>query len=156
MKKVLIALFALMLVLGATAVLAAPPSPDPQPCQSGDAGTHNKHCQEEPPPPGTCEDGIDNDEDGVADAEDSECTDPEDGEEDGSDVPLGTCEDGIDNDEDGVADAEDSECTDPEDGEEDGSDAVVCPDGIITQPVDDLTQGELNFLLCPVHEAIGI
>ncbi len=79
----------------------------------------------------TCTDGIDNDEDDDTDDADSECSDPEDGVEDGSDEDD-TCTDGLDNDGDEDTDEADSECSDPEDGVEDGSDEVenTCTDGI--------------------------
>lgn len=84
-------------------------------------------------PDQTCVDGRDNDGDGSADLLDSECTDVNDGVEDGS-GGMGTqptCEDGRDNDRDGRADLLDSECQRLDDGHEDGSDTAQnsCEDG---------------------------
>ena len=67
---------------------------------------------EGPPGDETCSDGIDNDEDGDTDQEDSDCQEPE--------GPPGdeTCSDGIDNDGDGATDEEDSDCQNGGGGDE--------------------------------------
>jgi plastocyanin len=65
-------------------------------------------CGELPPDEtGNCEDGIDNDGDGLTDGDDLECST-------GGGPPLsperGNCQDGIDNDQDGRTDDDDSDC----------------------------------------------
>ena len=59
-----------------------------------------------------CSDGIDNDNDGLADADDPQCYDAL-GAEDASGVgrrPLGACADGLDDDDDGLIDRADPGC----------------------------------------------
>ena len=64
-----------------------------------------------PPPmpePEVCDDGVDNDLDGLIDMEDSDCWPPEP-----PPAPMPeseTCDDGIDNDLDGFIDMEDGDC----------------------------------------------
>jgi len=55
-----------------------------------------------------CNDGIDNDNDGFTDCEDSDC-------DSDSSCAVEICNDGIDNDNDGFTDCEDSDCdSDPD------------------------------------------
>ena len=93
-----------------------------------------------------CSDGLDNDNDGKKDAQDSGCWEdpsnpttynPGDKDEGGMIIPV--CRDGIDNDNDGKKDSEDSGCWedpndpttyDPFDGDEGGMTSPVCRDGI--------------------------
>ncbi|MBH25179.1 MAG: hypothetical protein CMH57_12145 [Myxococcales bacterium] len=80
-----------------------------------------------------CSDLLDNDGDGLIDAEDPQCLTPDSSE---SDLDPGlnlvsVCSDGIDNDGDGFADATDSGCTHPSDlSETDALKAIECSDGI--------------------------
>ncbi len=78
-----------------------------------------------------CEDGIDNDGDGLIDMADPGCESPEDDDE--SDDPvLPQCSDGIDNDGDGLIDLADPGCSDAMDDDEsdDPSSLPQCSDGI--------------------------
>ena len=96
----------------------------PCPPNSKNPGGTPPNCGHGPdePPVDTCDDGIDNDEDGLTDGDDPECQDPDDGVEDTpDDPPVDTCTDGEDNDGDGATDGDDTECQDPDDGVEDGS-----------------------------------
>lgn len=81
--------------------------------------------------PCACSDGIDNDQDGLVDAADPECTGPADNDESmttnfptnpAGQVLCGNtpceCNDGIDNDGDGTADGLDVECSGPADNDE--------------------------------------
>ncbi len=73
-----------------------------------------------------CQDGIDNDNDGLTDLEDPGCTDEFDNDE--SDGTT-QCQDGIDNDNDGLVDMQDPGCDTPQDNDEsDGT--SQCQDGI--------------------------
>lgn len=75
----------------------------------------------------TCNDGIDNDGNGLIDAEDPSCYGPWMNE--GETFVDADCADGIDNDGDGHIDALDPKCTWRNYGDEDGSDNS-CSDGI--------------------------
>lgn len=75
----------------------------------------------------TCNDGIDNDGNGLIDAEDPSCYTPYMNE--GEIFPDAQCADGIDNDGDGLIDAQDPKCLHRNYGAEDGSD-ISCTDGI--------------------------
>jgi hypothetical protein len=101
MKKLLVALaaaalaVAFMVAMSGTAVAK---EGKPCPHDRNDAGAPNcgkgKGGGEPPPPVNTCTDGKDNDNDGETDGDDSECQDPDDGVEDGSDLPpAGVCDD---------------------------------------------------------------
>ncbi|MCP4808600.1 MAG: hypothetical protein GY884_24920, partial [Proteobacteria bacterium] len=81
--------------------------------------------------PGGCDDGADNDQDGLFDCDDPDCaTDPACGDGiEGNDA--GECEDGIDNDGDGLTDCQDEDCAgfdgcDDYEGDEPGE----CTDGV--------------------------
>jgi hypothetical protein len=131
--------------------------PDDPGCSSAEDNTEDDRPRGEPPVD-SCNDGEDNDGDGATDADDTECQDPEDGVEDGSDIPPDTCSDGEDNDGDGVTDADDPECQDPEDGVEDGSDVGAAPtcgdpdgDGVDHSAFDN-TADETGPLSSIVHE----
>lgn len=75
----------------------------------------------------TCNDGIDNDGNGLSDAEDPSCYTPF--MDEGEIYPDAQCADGIDNDGDGLIDALDPKCVHRDFGAEDGSDNS-CTDGI--------------------------
>ncbi len=68
----------------------------------------------------SCSDGIDNDGDGLADAQDPQCFGPFDAEAAGYAGRISTsiCQDGIDNDEDGLIDREDPDCVSSDAAEE--------------------------------------
>jgi hypothetical protein len=73
-----------------------------------------------------CNDGEDNDEDGLVDLEDPGCERPRDEDETDPDE-LPECGDGIDNDEDGATDfPDDAQCS----AAGDGSESRVCPAGL--------------------------
>jgi len=80
-----------------------------------------------------CSDGIDNDGDGLIDAQDPECFEPDDAESpDGvGRGHTGPCTDGLDNDGDGLIDAQDPGCLDASDASETGAVlSVACSDGL--------------------------
>jgi hypothetical protein len=70
-----------------------------------------------------CEDGFDNDGDGLADAADPGCADASDLSER---TPLVQCDDGVDNDGDGLADSLDPHCASPSDNREAATPASRC------------------------------
>lgn len=72
-----------------------------------------------------CEDGADNDGDGLADGNDPGCTGPSDDDEKEASLP---CDDGLDDDGDGAVDLEDPGCTDGLDPSEYG--VTECDDGV--------------------------
>lgn len=75
----------------------------------------------------SCDDGIDNDGDGLIDAEDTNCArDPE------AEFESGQCQDETDNDEDGLIDADDPDCLDNNGvyDENDTDEGSACSDGI--------------------------
>jgi hypothetical protein len=89
-----------------------------------------------------CQDGLDQDKDGLIDAADPDCMDPEDDDESGTqeerladDLDAGgqgfagasPCEDGLDNDGDGLTDGDDSACAG---GLDRGEWVANCADGI--------------------------
>ncbi|MEL6196181.1 MAG: hypothetical protein AAFQ77_03965, partial [Myxococcota bacterium] len=80
-----------------------------------------------------CLDQIDNDGDGLIDAQDPQCVSPTASESD-TDPGLNlatVCSDGIDNDGDGMIDAQDTGCTHPADASEtDALTPIACSDGI--------------------------
>ncbi|MEJ2500678.1 MAG: multiheme c-type cytochrome [Campylobacterales bacterium] len=81
--------------------------------------------------PAACDDGIDNDGDGLVDLEDPGCTDVSDNNEFNEAAPLpAACEDGIDNDGDGLVDLSDPGCTDASDSDEYNEPLPECSDGI--------------------------
>lgn len=96
----------LLMAFGASSAMAKPgggqgsgkPCPDSSPVGQLGLGLGAPNCGKPPGGgggnPDTCKDGKDNDNDGVKDKKDPECTDPNDGVEDGSDieVPGGACE----------------------------------------------------------------
>jgi hypothetical protein len=83
-----------------------------------------------------CADGLDNDGDGLTDAQDVQCWGPY-GAEDGAGVgrsPVSACADGLDNDGDGRIDRDDAECLDGSQDDEAAptpglEGAAVCGDG---------------------------
>jgi hypothetical protein len=62
-----------------------------------------------------CDDGADNDEDGLIDAQDPGCSGPTDDSERSADL---VCDDGLDNDADGNIDTADKGCRRPSDDSE--------------------------------------
>ena len=70
-----------------------------------------------------CDDGVDNDGDGLTDTADPGCTDATDSSERGTTV----CDDGLDNDGDGATDTADAGCSSPTD-----SDETNCGDGAVS------------------------
>lgn len=80
-----------------------------------------------------CSDGVDNDGDGLIDAQDPQCLSPQ-GAEDAEGIThgfQGACADGIDNDGDGLVDAQDGGCTFAGDDSETGAAAApACSDGV--------------------------
>jgi hypothetical protein len=76
--------------------------------------------------PCQCDDGTDNDGDGLGDLDDPDCFDGSDNTEGTSPVGGTQCTDGIDNDGDGAIDSVDAECTGPLDDVE-GSFATGIP-----------------------------
>ncbi len=112
-------------------------------------------------PPGSCEDGLDDDGDGWTDADDPDCATGS--EERGSGVTG--CNDGVDNEGDGLADSADPECSSagdqteapddtdgdgdgysPADGDCDDTDATVSPAEVevCDNGMDDDCDGTLN------------
>lgn len=77
----------------------------------GGDGIGRVHLDFRPTPP-HCNDGIDNDGDGLADLQDPGC------DSSGDPSELSACEDGIDNDGDSYIDASDPGCDDPSDSSE--------------------------------------
>ncbi|MEZ4474593.1 MAG: hypothetical protein R3F60_28165 [bacterium] len=76
-----------------------------------------------------CEDGRDNDGDGLVDLDDPGCTGASD--EDETDAPLAACADGQDNDDDGAIDLADPGCADGADNDEsDDPPPPQCDDGL--------------------------
>lgn len=84
----------------------------------------------------SCSDGVDNDGDGLTDAQDPQCFGPFDAEAAGFAGRTSTaiCQDGIDNDEDGLIDREDPDCFSSDAVEETSVGASVvassCNDGV--------------------------
>ena len=79
-----------------------------------------------------CRDGVDNDGDGLVDAEDPQCFDPN-GDESGvvRRGALTACTNGIDDDGDGRIDADDDGCSSADDNDElPDSDGPTCADGV--------------------------
>src|SRR4030042_1087711 len=97
-------------------------------CEEGPGGGHGSSQPIVFCPPGAdcsaCQDGQDNDGDGLVDELDPGCTGPKDTSE------LGTteCDDGVDNDGDGLTDGDDPGCTGPDDLSELGT--TECDDGV--------------------------
>ncbi|MBK7947535.1 MAG: hypothetical protein IPK00_02055 [Deltaproteobacteria bacterium] len=73
-----------------------------------------------------CEDGLDNDGDGLADLADPGCTDVNDPSEQNPGI---ACDDGLDNDADTLIDLADPGCTGPGDASEQ-NDSIACDDGL--------------------------
>ncbi len=83
-----------------------------------------------PPPAAQCNDGIDNDGDGLVDMDDPGCTDVNDNDEYNA-PPATQCNDGVDNDGDGLVDMDDPGCTDASDNDEyNAPPATQCNDGV--------------------------
>ena len=78
-----------------------------------------------PPPVAQCDDGIDNDNDGLIDLADPGCTDINDNDEFNAPPQAAQCADGLDNDNDGLIDLADPGCTDANDNDE--TDVVLPP-----------------------------
>lgn len=85
-----------------------------------------------PPPTAACDDGIDNDGDGLIDMADSGCTNTTDNDEYNAPIIEPACNDGIDNDGDGLVDLADSGCANASDDDEYNAPAPLpaCNDGI--------------------------
>jgi conjugal transfer mating pair stabilization protein TraN len=82
----------------------------------------------DPDPTPECDDGVDNDNDGLADLEDPGCEGPDDTSE--ADPPAPACRDGEDNDGDGLIDQDDPGCAGTEDNDEtDPEPPAQCGDG---------------------------
>ncbi|MFH1333116.1 MAG: hypothetical protein ABIH53_02700 [archaeon] len=77
-----------------------------------------------------CEDGLDNDGDGLVDMDDPGCSNPEDDDEYNAPDPVYQCSDGIDNDNDGLVDMQDPGCSGPTDNSEYNMPLRQCIDGI--------------------------
>ena len=121
----LIALMAIFAMHGAFAKDNPPGCKNPVP---GDPGDKNPNCHEGPEF-GNCSDGIDNDGDGLTDADDPDCQTPPTTEGPPGDA---TCSDGIDNDQDGATDGDDTDCqeTPPPPTTEGPPGDATCSDGI--------------------------
>jgi hypothetical protein len=120
-----------------------PSSATPNKCFETNDDDGTPPSPEGPPGDPTCSDGIDNDQDGDTDGEDSDCVvapEPE--------GPPGdeTCSDGIDNDQDGQTDAEDSDCVEPPAAEN----CTNVPDHGLLTP-DTLGEELYNALLNALH-----
>ncbi len=74
-----------------------------------------------------CDDGVDNDGDGLVDGADPACIAGNDRE---NQDPPAQCADGIDNDADGDVDSDDAGCTDPNDNDEYDGTGAQCMDGL--------------------------
>jgi len=118
----LVSLVALFTVHAALAQDNPPGCKNPVP---GDPGNKNPNCHEGPEF-GNCNDGIDNDGDGLVDGDDPDCQVPPTQEGPPGDP---TCSDGIDNDQDGAIDGADSDCQTPPTTEGPPGDPT-CSDGI--------------------------
>ncbi|MGK0359186.1 MAG: cysteine-rich repeat protein, partial [Bradymonadia bacterium] len=90
------------------------------------------------PPMPACSDTLDNDEDGLVDADDPGCDGPEDDDE--TDPPI-LCANGVDDDDDGLIDLEDPGCADGADFTED--DPAVRP--ACANDADDDEDGSTDF-----------
>ncbi|HCH63488.1 MAG TPA: hypothetical protein DFR83_11830 [Deltaproteobacteria bacterium] len=107
---------------------------------SGDEDT-TASAEAEGTSPGECADGEDNDQDGLLDCEDPDCT----GDEACIDDIEGECSDGTDNDGDGRVDCEDEDCAGSPDCDEPVVDAdgdgvpadADCDDADATMPIND-------------------
>lgn len=75
-----------------------------------------------------CNDGADNDGDGLIDSMDPGCT--LNGDKEAPDPILTACNDGVDNDADGLIDTQDPGCTDSLDEDEYNEPIAACSDGI--------------------------
>jgi hypothetical protein len=129
-----------------------------------------------PPPSAECNDGIDNDEDGLIDFADDGDDDGEPGQEDDGDPdcdsvddpseegppPTFECNDGIDNDEDGLIDFIDDGDDDGEPGQEDDGDPE-CDDaedptengGVTTCGTDNGDDGTIHSTFAPEENEDG-
>lgn len=75
-----------------------------------------------------CEDGTDNDGDGLIDGADLACQTT--GEAEAPDPVVPECSDALDNDEDGLTDDQDPGCANPQDNAEQNEPIAACNDGI--------------------------
>ncbi len=101
-----------------------------------------------------CADGIDNDGDGLVDAQDPQCLSPMGAESDAgvSRVRVSQCNDGIDNDGDGTIDGLDFGCSFAGDGSETGStEPSACNDGIDNDGDGDIDSADANCAAGPWH-----
>ena len=81
--------------------------------------------------PAVCNDGIDNDGDGLIDLADPGCSSVSDNDEFNTAMPPATaCSDGLDNDGDGLVDLADPGCSDASDDDEYNAPLPQCSDGI--------------------------
>jgi len=74
--------------------------------------------RDQPPVTYLCNDGIDNDGDGLVDLQDPGCESAEDNDEANDPPPAAQCNDGVDNDGDGLIDLEDPGCENAYDNDE--------------------------------------
>ncbi len=85
----------------------------------------------EPPAPASCDDGVDNDGDGLVDLADPGCENSADDDEYNVPPPVPECADGVDNDSDGLVDLADPDCDDANDNSESSAPVVyACSDGL--------------------------
>lgn len=91
-----------------------------------------------------CLDGLDNNGDGLIDADDPRCISPlaAEGERSLTRLPVGACADGEDNDGDGFIDAADEGCISGLDGSEGGGVLPVAPDAPLPACADGLDNDE--------------
>jgi hypothetical protein len=87
---------------------------------------------------GDCQDGADNDGDGLIDGDDPACA--AGGDAESPDPVIPQCDDGIDNDDDGAIDTMDPGCDSAEDNDEFNEPIAACNDGI-----DNDSDGKTDF-----------
>ena len=99
-------------------------------------------------PASACQDGIDNDGDGLTDyPADRGCISPQGGSE------VGQCQDGIDNDNDGLVDLADSDCSDENDSEEGSGGAAPNADLSLSASPTLIRSGETTTLIYDIVDA---
>jgi hypothetical protein len=97
-----------------------------------------------------CNDGVDNDDDGLIDLTDPGCTGPEDDDE-ADTSPAAQCSDGLDNDADGLPDLADPDCSSEADPSEQGDNG----DTPCSNDLDDDGDGQVDFPNDPGCRAAG-
>jgi len=125
-KLLIVLLVSLVAMFTVHAALAKDNPPGCKNTVPGPNGYKNPNCSPEGPEFGNCNDGIDNDNDGLTDGADPDCQTPPTQEGPPGDA---TCSDGIDNDQDGATDGADSDCQTPPTTEGPPGDPT-CTDGI--------------------------